>query len=168
VENEHGEVAWAAVIVVVLLGLASFFAWRQLHALRLARSGELSVEERSYHHRQAWRRLASCALMVVLAAMLAGWYFSSQAAELTRQARVSGAVPAPRPPPTAEQRRLLNESGFFWILFILVLLALMYLALLDWWAIRSFGRRSYRQIQADRQAMLEREVARLRSERNGH
>ena len=52
--------------------------------------------------------------------------------------------------------------------FCLVLLTLVCLAFFDLFAIRRFGRRHYRQIQDDRRAMIERQVALLRTQRNGH
>jgi hypothetical protein len=42
------------------------------------------------------------------------------------------------------------------------------LAAADFFAIRRYGRQQYRQIQEGRRAMIEGELARLRSQRNGH
>jgi hypothetical protein len=47
-------------------------------------------------------------------------------------------------------------------------LAIIILAALDFFAIRRFGQRQYRKIQAERRAMIEGELTRLRSQRNGH
>jgi hypothetical protein len=45
---------------------------------------------------------------------------------------------------------------------------MIYVALMDIWAVRRFGLRQTRQLQADRRAMLERQIALMRTERNGH
>ena len=67
-----------------------------------------------------------------------------------------------------------NEQQFvdfyrnFWAIVLLVLLAIICLAAVDYFAIRRFGKHQYRKIQADRRAMIEGELTRLRSQRNGH
>ena len=61
----------AGLLVAVLLGLAAYFAWRQVHALRsLPGIPNLSDEDRRYVRGQAWRRLACSVLMAVLAVLL--------------------------------------------------------------------------------------------------
>ena len=47
-------------------------------------------------------------------------------------------------------------------------MAVIFLAALDFWATRRYGLHQHRKIIADRRAMIEREVSRLRQERNGH
>ena len=53
-----------------------------------------------------------------------------------------------------------------WIIFLLLLLALVILAAVDIWFTRRFSLRQRRKILAERREMLEREVARLRERRN--
>ena len=45
---------------------------------------------------------------------------------------------------------------------------LLFLTAYDLWAIRRYGLRHLRQIQADRQAMIEQEISIIRTQRNGH
>ena len=60
------------VIVLVLLGLAGYYAWRQVQTLRRLRwETELSEDDRRYTTRLAWRRLLCCGLMVLLAGLMA-------------------------------------------------------------------------------------------------
>jgi LPS O-antigen subunit length determinant protein (WzzB/FepE family) len=74
----------------------------------------------------------------------------------------------------SHSRSIPSSSGFFhlwssfWILTLLVLLGVIVLAGLDLIAIRRYGQRHLRQIQADRRAMIEQQIARVRSQRNGH
>jgi hypothetical protein len=159
------ELALAVVIACVLLGLA-VFGWRQwltLHAR--ARQPELSPEDRHYFQAQANRRLIISAIMLVLAVLLAGIYLSGQGLPLTPP---GGASAAPARPDEESTRSRNAQYSLLWIIFSLLLLGLVILAFIDMRAIRRYGLRHYRQIQADRRDMLEREVARLRSERNGH
>ena len=58
---------------------------------------------------------------------------------------------------------LLNAA----IIFVMVLLGIIILAAFDILAIRRYGLRQYRQIQADRREMIQEEVARIRGQRNG-
>ena len=62
------QIVFGIVLVVVLLGMAGFFGWRQLLTLRIVRtSAALADEDRRYMRRQAWRRLTCSVVMVVLA-----------------------------------------------------------------------------------------------------
>jgi hypothetical protein len=154
-------------IILLLLGLAAWFGRRQVQTLRDTRSVEnLPSEDRRYVRRQAWRRLVGCALMVVLAGLLAGWYllgFHEFANQLRAQAE---ATPSPVER-TPEQERALRFCAYYLIISLLTLLAMLGVAALDFWAIRVYALRHHRQIMADRRAMIERQVARLRQEGNG-
>ncbi|HEV3260844.1 MAG TPA: hypothetical protein VG013_28590 [Gemmataceae bacterium] len=157
------EYMFAALIVLVLVGLAGYFGWREWQVLRGLRDEEnLPPDDRRYLRRQAWRRLVCCGLMAVLAGLFVGWYalgFHQQALDW-----VEGR--GPQGPPEREVR-LLNLSLAYVGAAGVVLIGMLLLAAFDLWAIRRFGIRHLRQIQADRRAMIERQAARLRSRRNG-
>jgi hypothetical protein len=154
--------------VVILLGVAGYYGWRQWQTLgSLKQQPGLSAADRQYHKSQARRRLISSALMVILAGLLIGSYLLGQ------ERRANDLIKAERLGPAAatsdEQKRFVNQYSLFWIVFSLVLLGLVWLAFIDLWAIRRYAMRQYRQIQEDRRDMIEREVARLHGhERNGH
>jgi heme/copper-type cytochrome/quinol oxidase subunit 2 len=114
----------------------------------------LSDEEAQWRRGQAWRRLFGSALMLVLAGLLA-W------AVLVVGERAQNL------PDTPEAHHFLQLYTIVWIVFLLLLLALVILASVDIWFTRRFSLRQQRKILADRRAMLEREVARLRERRNG-
>ncbi len=161
---------YAAVIVAVLVGMAGFYAWRQWRALRrLPNQENLHPADRGYQRAQAVRRLVGCVLMLVLAGLLLGSYLAGQESVATALG-TPGAVTdeGGQRKPSAEQLQFLHRYEAFWTAFCVVCLALLVLAYLDLRATRRFWLRSYRQIQDDRRAMIERQVARLRSERNGH
>src|SRR5262249_59657475 len=69
---------------------------------------------------------------------------------------------------TPQQKMLLRLWGGAWIALLLVLLGVMVLAGLDVMATRHYALTQFRKIQADRRAMIQHEVGRLRQERNGH
>jgi hypothetical protein len=101
--------------------------------------------------------------------MVGGWYVSGLDAkyeEIGQQAAEQADRPVPDLDPV--QHHWVTFFAFYWILAILLLLGMIYIALMDYWAVRRFGLRQTRQLQADRRAMLERQMALLRAERNGH
>jgi len=162
------QLVFGIALVVVLVALAGYYAWRQVQTLRGLRGAEGPPEDRLYGRALAYRRLVCSGLMLVFAAMLVGAFFlQERAAEVGRQgeeAQARGQEIQLDP----EQRSFVHFFGTYWIIALLVLLAIVGLAAADLWAIRRFGLRQHRKIQAERRAMIERQVARLRRERNGH
>jgi hypothetical protein len=163
---------WATLIVLILLGLAGFYGRRQWQTLRSLRGEtELAPEDRGYLYAQSWRRLIGCTLMVAFAGMLAGWYLfglNEQAEQLRQQGQeVTLRADAPHDF-DPEQRHTFNIFSTYWIIAVLLLLAIVGIAFADLLAIRRFGLRHLRRLQSDRRQALEREVALYRNQRNGH
>jgi hypothetical protein len=159
------QIVFGIVLVAVLLGMAGFFGWRQLITLRTLRSSDdLSDEDRRYTRRQAWRRLVCSVIMVILAGMLAAHYKLEP--DAIRLADLRAQDPNHQLTPAEQQTRLVY--GIYWSVVLVLLMVIILLAAVDVFAIRSFGLRHFRQIQADRRAMIEGELTRIRSQRNGH
>jgi len=164
------QIIFGAVLVLVLLFVAILYIVRQVFALRRLRAAEeMSLEERAYLHGRAQRRLVTSLLLFVLGVMLAGAliYLEAPAHRLAEEqaAKKQQGDTTPLPP---EMQKFAQFYGWFWILFLLILMAVVFLAALDYWATRRYGIRQHRKIIDDRRAMIEREVSRLRQERNGH
>jgi hypothetical protein len=164
------ETTLAAVIVGVLLLLAGYYSWQQWRALRgLKKSENMLLEDRIYHRAHARRVLICSTLMVILAGMVAGWYLSGLGAQLNNLAQSAEGREENTPREFDPQEKgVITFSTVYWILAFLLLLGIGYLALLDLWAVRRYGLRHIRQIQADRRDMLERQLALRRTDRNGH
>jgi hypothetical protein len=166
----QAQIVFGVVLVVALLGLAAIFFWRQWRALAsLKHAPDLPIEDRVYVRNQAVRRLICAVLMVVLAVMLV-WSFSLEwrTGQILNQedaARERGEKPPPR---TALDKEVLNQFSWHWIATLIVLFAIIVLAGMDFFAIRRFGKRQYKKIQTDRRNMIERELMRIRGQRNGH
>ena len=161
----------ATLIVVVLVGMALYFGWQQRSALLwLGTQTELAPEDQRYYRRQAWLRLTNSALMLLLAALVAGYYLGGLEARVTALAdRVQEQRDrAEAVTLNAEQSELAHQFAAFCIAILVLLMAIVFLVAIDLWAIRRYGRRHLRKIQADRRAMMETQMARFRSERNGH
>jgi hypothetical protein len=158
-------VQWIVVVVlaVLLCGVAGYVVHgqRQTQAL-LARTPELSAEDRRYLHRQVVRRLFSAVLLIALAAFLVGWQFLEPSLEAIA-------------PADAELRRELTESEKNHIRMLavyvagglLVFLGVMMLAIYDLFATARYGARHRRQLEDDRREALLAEVERLRRDRTG-
>ena len=163
------QIIFGTLLILVLLALAGYYAWRQVQTLRgLSAAEELAPEEHQYLRRRSWRRLIGSGLMIVLAVLLGGMmlFLEGPAQELTdfsAAARNQGEEPQLTP----EQRRLRTLYTCWVIGLLLCLLAMLTMAALDILATRRFGLRQFRRIQADRRAMIERQAARIRQQRNG-
>jgi cytochrome c-type biogenesis protein CcmH/NrfG len=161
---------FGAVLVAALLFLSIFYTWRQVLALRRLRlTPDLPADEMSYQRRQAWRRLVTCALMFVLAVLLTGaLVYLEEPAQRLADARDAAQKAGEPDELSPEDRGFARFYGAFWMIFLLVLMVVVLLAALDLWSTRRYGLREHRKLLADRRAMLERQVAQLRQERNGN
>jgi hypothetical protein len=151
------------VLTAVLLICAVLFVRPQVRLLRgPVRSPDLPEEERRYLRRQAWRRLVGCVLMLLLGVLLLG-------ALLFLEVPSQRIIDTHENPDqrTPDERRFVLVYGWFWFAFLLLLLALVLLAGFELWSVRWRGLRERRQLLADRRAMLEHQIGRLREERNG-
>lgn len=157
-------------LVLVLLGLALGFTWKQVAVLReLRRDPYLAEEDSRYERGLAYRRLVSCGLLFLLALLLVGAlvYLEEPAQRLAEEARARRDQGMERAF-TPEEKLFLRVYSWYWIGFLLVLLAVVILAAFDLWAVRRYGRQQHRRIQDDRRAMIEDELGRMRQQRNGH
>jgi cytochrome c-type biogenesis protein CcmH/NrfG len=160
--------AFGAFLVPVLIGVALFFGWRQLRALRSLRTGpELDAADRAYVRSQAYRRLVGSVLLLVLAGLLAGSFFLEAPLQQVHQERAAQTAHDPSAPAQAEHKDFLRQFAAYWIAVLLVLMLLLALVAADVWAIARFGQRHRRQLRDDLRAMLASEVARIRRQGNG-
>ncbi|HEY7427420.1 MAG TPA: hypothetical protein VH682_24515, partial [Gemmataceae bacterium] len=164
------QIIFGGVLVLVLLFVAALYGVRQVLTLRRLRAAEeMALEERDYLHRRARRRLLMSLLLFLLGVMLmaALLYLETPAQRLADQ-REAQEQQGDSPPLSPEQRLFARFYTSFWLVFLLVLMIVVLLAAVDFWATRRYGLRQHRKLVADRRAMIEREVSRLRQERNGH
>jgi hypothetical protein len=162
------QVVFGVLLVVGLLALAVVVGWRQVLALRRLRGeSNLPPEDLRYERGKAWRRLVSSVLTLVLAGLLAGAlvYLEGPAQRVADERAASGDLNKELP---AELKPFARLYGYTWIALLLVLMVWVLLAGVDLWATRRWGLRQQRKLQADRRAMIQRQAARLRRERNGH
>jgi hypothetical protein len=162
----------ATLIVVVLVCLALYFGRQQQQSLRwLREQTELPPEDQRYYRRQAWLRLINSGLMLLLATLVGAYYLGGFDARVVALGNlIADGIKRNEPVPLdAEQIQLRRIFAGFCLAVLLILMTMVFLVAADIWAIRKYGRRHMSKINADRRAMIDREVARMRSvERNGH
>jgi hypothetical protein len=163
------EVVITGAFVVVLVSMAGYFGWRQWRALQGLRGGsDLSPEDRRYTRKQAWRRLVCSGLMILLAGLFVAYFeVGGSVGRLVDIGEANREQNAQRPL-TDEEKQQVSNLTYLTMAMLAIVLAVFALAVVDFVAIQRYGRRHFLQIQADRQAMLERELTRFRGERNGH
>jgi hypothetical protein len=160
------EIAVMSGLVVVLLLLAGYYALKQIRTLqRTTEYHEMLPDDRSFLRRQAWRRLLGSAFMVLLAAMMSGAYLTDLQARADDLGERHLKQRAEGQPMSEEDKQFARIWGGYWIAFLLVLGGIVVIAGVDLMATRRYGVRKLRQIQADRRAMLQRQLERYRQER---
>jgi hypothetical protein len=165
------EIIFGLLLVVVLLGGSSLYAWRQIRHLRrlTAQGDDPTSEETRYDRGRARIRLISCGLTLLLGGLLAcGIIFLEGPAQRLADERDAVHAEGRKTPLTPEQEGFRKLYAAYWGTFLTVLLAVVSLAALDLWATRRFARSQWRRLRADQRAMLERQISRMRAEGNGH
>jgi hypothetical protein len=107
--------------------------------------------------------------MVLLACLFSGWFLfgiDDVADHLVQQGR-DAVENGQKPEMDAEQRQAFKLVGWYSVGTMLVFLALVATAGLDVLAISRYRRRQFQKIRDDRRAMIERQAARIRTQRNG-
>lgn len=162
------EFVCVVLLILLLLGLAGYFAWRQfqtLYTLKTARG--LPADETHYARRQAFRRLFCSGLMVILAGFLFGWFFvESNYREMMRQVEARD-VEDRAVGRTEEEKQFVREFWAYVAAGMLVLFILLLVAAVDAFAIARFGLEQHRKLQASHRAMLDDFTSQHRSQRNG-
>jgi len=158
-------VAWLVVIVTVVAALA--LGYRQLQVRRWLKAHEVSLspEDIIYHRWSIGRRLLGCAMLLLLAGLIAGIYLFDIADKLEELMALGNEAKNTGQKLTAEQESFLYFSLRYVSALLLVLMFIFFIAGWDIIAIRRFGMRHRQRIRDDRRAMLERQLPILYAER---
>jgi uncharacterized membrane protein len=163
------QIVFGVLIVIATAALGGYYAWRQWQMLRRLRADPaLPDDERPFLRNQAWRRLAGSVLLLIFAGLfIPMFHLEGRASELEQQgaAAVARGEQGQLDP---AQREFFRLYLAYWIVLLLLLLAIIALAGYELYAIRRFSVHHLRRIQDERRAMIASETARIRRERNGH
>jgi hypothetical protein len=158
-----------ALAILVLLGLSFFYGWREVVELRRLRAGSpLPVAESRQQRGQAYRRLLTCGLLALLALLLAGaqLFLEERADKLIDEQQAQSHPDGAESTLTPEQRDFARFYSVYWIVCLVILMAVVGLAGIDLWQTRRRGLRERRKLLDDQRVMLRRQITRLRQERD--
>lgn len=158
---------------LIILGIGA--GWGQIRLYRRLREQPfLPAEDRRHYRAQGRRRLLISALLTIIGSMIGGYYLSGMDARLVaiperqRQAAAQAGEQPPNPAQEAEaddDRRFTRLVGYYWIAVIVLLGMVVMLASVDVIATRRYWMARYRELQADHQAKLHRDLIIYRQRR---
>jgi len=142
-----------------LAGIALFSLRFQFRAIKRLRTETMASEDRKYLRGVVQRRSLNAVLILALAGMLAGAYFSGGFDEL---ARISAMNPEDR---TDEDKQTVKSLAMYWIIVLGLLFFVLAIAMADYIAVGMYGRQEWRRIQREQRGLLERDLAVLRQQK---
>jgi hypothetical protein len=144
--------AGVAAIAVVSLR-AQFRNWRRL------RSESLASDDRRYLRGICQRRALNSILLLLLAGLLAGAFFSGGLQQL---GDLAGKKQADL---TDEDKEAFRGLVYYWIGILGLLFVVMLIAIADYASTSLYGREQYRRIQKEQRELLERDLAVYRQQK---
>ncbi len=152
------------ITVAGLVILALLFGCRQVVvAWQARRRSDLSDEDRAYLRGQSYRRLAGCALMLVLAGVLVGWFYLEPEYRRVTEERQDKSAPI-----NPDEKEFVGQFVGYWGIVLGIVFVFGLCAVLDLLATLKYGIRKQRQLRTEHRAVMEEEVRRIRRQRNGH
>jgi hypothetical protein len=157
----RGSVVVVGLIFAVFLGLLGVGAgMRQFVTLARVRTQQYMAEEdRRYFHAQARRRMLASGLLVVIGGLIAIYYLSGM------DVRMDQIGEKRAEPPSDSDKEFTRLVGLYWIGVILLLGAVVCVAVVDFIATRKYWMARYKEIKADHEAKLQRDLAVFRQQK---
>jgi hypothetical protein len=131
----------------------------QIRNWRRLRSETFASDDRRYIRGMCQRRTLNAVLMLGLAGMLAGAFFSGGLEELGRLAQVK------QEDLTEDDRDTVRALAWYWIGVLGLLFFVIVVAMSDYVATSLYGRQQYRRIQHEQRTLLERDLAVYRQQK---
>jgi hypothetical protein len=158
------------ILAAGLILAGAITALRQKRALR-AIAGEqfLAEEDRRYRRGQAVRRMVTSGVLVVIGGMMGGYYLSGMDERMNNipERNKIGAPPQEgEPDPQAEaDKQFTKLVGFYWIGVLGLVFVVVCFAVFDFWATRKYWMARYKELKADHDAKLQRDLAVYRQQK---
>jgi hypothetical protein len=157
--------AFGLILAAALVLAGAYTAQRQRRALR-ALAGEPFVADadRAYRRGQARRRAATSALLVVIGGLIGFYYLSGMDARMDAipERKAQPGEPGPQAESDKQFTRLV---GFYWIGIMGLVFVAVCLAVFDFWATRRYWMVRYKELKADHEAKLQRDLAVFRQQK---
>ncbi len=143
----------------LLAGIACVSFRYQLRTWRRLHSESLASDDRRYLRGVFQRRTLNAALLLGLAGMLAGSYFSGGLEELGRLDGVT------KEDLTEDDRAALKSLVIYWMIVLGLVFFVMAVAISDYVALGLYGRQELRRIRTEQRDLLERDLAMVRQQK---
>jgi hypothetical protein len=158
------------ILATGLILVGALTALRQRRALRaMADEPFLADEDRRYRRGQAVRRMMTSGLLVVVGGLIGGYYLSGMDARMDAipaRNKVGAPPQEGEPDPQAEaDKQFTKMVGFYWIGVMGLVFAAVCLAVLDFWFTRKYWMARYKELKADHEAKLQRDLAVFRQQK---
>jgi hypothetical protein len=163
-------VTFGLILAAGLMLAGALAVLRQQRALRtIADEQFLADEDRHYRRGQARRRMATSGLLVVIGGMIGGYYLSGMDARMDAIPagnRIGAPPQEGEPDPRAEaDKQFTKRVGFYWISVLGLVFVAVCLAVFDFWATRKYWMARYKELKADHDAKLQRDLAVYRQQK---
>jgi hypothetical protein len=152
--------------IPLVLGLGA--GYRQVAALKRIRAEpHMAGEDRRYFRRQATRRLVISGFLLLLSGMIFFYYLSGMDARMDAiPERNKGAGEPPADDPQAQaDKEFTSLVGIYWIVIILILGVWVGMAVADVIATRKYWMARYKELKADHETKLQRDLAVYRQQK---
>jgi hypothetical protein len=158
------------VLATVLLMLGIGAGYRQVSTLKRVRAEPfMAGDDRHYFRQQAMRRLVISGLLLIIGCMILVYYFSGMDARMDaipeRNRDVEGGPPPTDDPQSQDDKHFTRLVAYYWIAIILILGVVVGIAVFDVWATRKYWMVRYREIKAEHEAKLHRDLAVYRQQK---
>jgi hypothetical protein len=153
-------------LVLVVFGLGA--GLRQIRTRQRMRDEPyLPAADRQYFRGQVRRRLLASGLLLTIGGLIAGYYLSGMDARMDAiPERNRGEAPPVADPAQAEaDKQFTRFVGVYWILVIVLLGLVVGVAVIDFWATRNYWMARYKEMKADYDTRLQRDLAVYRQQR---
>lgn len=153
-------------LAAILLALGVGAGYRQVFTLRRVRDQQfMAGEDRVYFRRQAIRRLVISALLLIVCGMMFAYYLLGMDARMDAIPERNPGGEPPDDPQARADKQFTRFVGIYWIALMLVLGLAVLVAVLDFWATRKYWMARYKEIKADHEAKLQRDLAVYRQQK---
>lgn len=157
------------ILAAGLILAGAITALRQKRALRaIADEQFLADEDRRYRRGQALRRIATSGILVVIGGMIGGYYLSGMDERMNNipERNKIGAPQEGEPDPRAEaDKQFTKLVGFYWIGVLGLVFVAVCFAVFDFWATRKYWMARYKELKADHDTKLQRDLAVYRQQK---
>ena len=154
--------------VLLLLGIGA--GYRQVSALKRVRAEPfMAGDDRRYIRQQATRRLIISGLLLIIGGMIFVYYLSGMDARMDaipeRNREGEGGPQPTDDRQSQDDKHFTRLVAYYWIAIILILGVAVAIAILDVWATRKYWMVRYREIKAEHEAKLHRDLAVYRQQK---